>query len=296
MDVKAQDLRYLVEAARAGTLTRAAQELGVTTSTLSRRLARLEDELGLSLLERGRSGVRPTSGGQRVLADAQRVLFELETVSRTGKSYGQAETGDVRIGIMNPLPSEHLTAVLTDWHSRYPAVVVTVSEIQHDAVAGMLRDRTIHVVCSMRQNIPVYAESVVFDREQLGLALPRSHPLADKSIIDSVDLELETLLVPQWAQCLPFVRDLTQQLGSQQPRRSGSDTDRVALMLAAAGYGLAIATASMAGTGDRGAVFRPLAASDASVEIALAWSPEIEEPAVGRFLAFVRDRVRSLER
>ena len=55
------DLNYLVAATDAGNFARAARFLGLHTSTVSRRIGRLEDELGLSLFERGRAGVRLTA-------------------------------------------------------------------------------------------------------------------------------------------------------------------------------------------------------------------------------------------
>ena len=65
MDV--QDLTCLVASADAGNLSRAARMLGINTSTISRRIGRLEDELGLALFERGHSGVRLTPGGRAVM-------------------------------------------------------------------------------------------------------------------------------------------------------------------------------------------------------------------------------------
>lgn len=57
------DLRYLAVASTTGTFAAAAQELGVDSSTVCRRVGRLEDELGLLLFERRRSGLRVTAGG-----------------------------------------------------------------------------------------------------------------------------------------------------------------------------------------------------------------------------------------
>lgn len=55
-------LRYLIVSAEAGKLSRAACTLGIGTASLSRRLHRIEDELGLTLFERGHDGIRLTAG------------------------------------------------------------------------------------------------------------------------------------------------------------------------------------------------------------------------------------------
>ena len=70
------DLRYLSAAVEAGSLSNAAEALGVKTSTISRRIVRLEDELGVTLLERGAFGVRLTEAGRRVMAPVRRALDE----------------------------------------------------------------------------------------------------------------------------------------------------------------------------------------------------------------------------
>jgi DNA-binding transcriptional LysR family regulator len=61
-----RDLMYLEASAAAGTFTRAAKSLGINASTISRRVGRFEDELGLALFERRHGGVRLTSGGKAV--------------------------------------------------------------------------------------------------------------------------------------------------------------------------------------------------------------------------------------
>jgi DNA-binding transcriptional LysR family regulator len=72
--VKLRDLEYLMASVAAGNFTRAASSLGISTSTISRRVARLEDELGLALFERGHSGIRLTAGGKAVLTHARRAV------------------------------------------------------------------------------------------------------------------------------------------------------------------------------------------------------------------------------
>src|SRR5262245_4517476 len=61
--VEIRDLEFLAASARIGNFARAAESFGMSTSTISRRIGRLEDELGLALFERGHSGVRLTAGG-----------------------------------------------------------------------------------------------------------------------------------------------------------------------------------------------------------------------------------------
>lgn len=95
--MEVRDLEYLVASAAAGNFGRAAEWLGLNTSTISRRIGRLEDELGLALFERGHSGVRLTAGGRAVMLHVRRALAELDAVRRSGTEHGSGPSSAVSI-------------------------------------------------------------------------------------------------------------------------------------------------------------------------------------------------------
>ena len=92
-----RDLMYLDASATAGNFTRAAESLGVNSSTISRRVGRFEDELGLALFERGHAGVRLTSGGKAVMPHIRRALAELYGVEENA-SHLACLAADIRAG------------------------------------------------------------------------------------------------------------------------------------------------------------------------------------------------------
>ena len=96
------DLRYLVASADAGSFARAAIMLSRNASTLSRRVGRLENELGLPLFERSHSGVRLTSAGKVVLVHVRRALAEIDAIKVAGLQSGAAAIGEVRLGVRMP--------------------------------------------------------------------------------------------------------------------------------------------------------------------------------------------------
>ncbi len=93
MDIR--DLEYLALSAETSNFGRAAEALGVNVSTISRRICRIEDELGLSLFERGHSGVRLTSGGHAVMLHVRRALAEVEAVKISGMRGARKPLGDL---------------------------------------------------------------------------------------------------------------------------------------------------------------------------------------------------------
>lgn len=84
------DLHYFTASANAGNFSRAGQALGRNPSTLSRRIGRLENELGLPLFERRHGGVQLTSGGKAVLVHVRRALAEIELIKDAGLKHGAA--------------------------------------------------------------------------------------------------------------------------------------------------------------------------------------------------------------
>jgi DNA-binding transcriptional LysR family regulator len=79
------DLQYLTASADAGNFARAAKAHGLHPSTISRRIGRLEDELGLTLFERGSFGIRLTGGGRSVMVHVRRALADLDAVHTVGR-------------------------------------------------------------------------------------------------------------------------------------------------------------------------------------------------------------------
>ena len=96
------DLHYLIVTADAGKFALAGKLLDVDTSTVSRRIGNLEDELGLSLFERDHSGIRLTRGGQSILRCARRVLFHIDEVKRVGRQFASGSSGEIRLGMRVP--------------------------------------------------------------------------------------------------------------------------------------------------------------------------------------------------
>lgn len=110
-----RDLKYLSALAQAGSFSRAARSLGINASAISRRMGRLEDELGLSLFERKRTGVQITAGGKAIMVHVRHALAELDAIKRAGKQNGSGSVGEVRLGVRMPPIGEPLRGLLAGW-------------------------------------------------------------------------------------------------------------------------------------------------------------------------------------
>jgi DNA-binding transcriptional LysR family regulator len=83
-------------------------------------------------------------------------------------------------------------------------------------------------------------------------------------------------------------------LGHGTPFQSHAASKQSLLSLVAAGFGVTLATEAQAHAGFPGVTFIPIAEENATINIVLAWTPQSEDPTVGRFVAFLRDEARSL--
>src|SRR5579872_2732022 len=90
-------LRYFDHVARHGSIRKAADALSVASSAVNRQILRLEDEMGVALFERGRSGVRPTAAGELLLRHVRETQNEYQRTRAEIASLGGTVSGDVRI-------------------------------------------------------------------------------------------------------------------------------------------------------------------------------------------------------
>ena len=287
-----RDLKYLSALAQAGSFSRAARSLGINASTISRRMGRLEDELGLSLFERKRTGVRITAGGKAVMVHVRHALAELDAIKRAGKQNGSGSVGEVRLGVRMPPIGEPLCGLLAGWHAKYPEVELTIFEMSECEIAFALNARQLDVAFMTTHTLWPHAAAVPIYRERLTAALPSGHVLAEREALDWTSLRDETFLVQGWNESQSAREFYASFLGSGTRFRAHAASKQSVFALVAAGFGITLATKSQSEAAFPGVVFRPIVDADAWVQVELAWTPDIEDAAVGRFVAFLRDEAR----
>lgn len=118
------DLRFLLALTRSGSLAGAAKRLGVNESTVARRIARFEAELGARLIERSGGSLRPSEAGARVLAAAERVEFETQAIASQVSGEDSRLAGTVRLTAVPLLVNRVLTPALPDLLRDHPALEI----------------------------------------------------------------------------------------------------------------------------------------------------------------------------
>jgi DNA-binding transcriptional LysR family regulator len=181
--VNLRRLRHFDALFRLGSYARAAAELGLTQSALTRSIQKLEDELGAVLFDRTTHYVRPTSDAERLIRSARDVIAAAGNLAQEARGLGQPQGGTVRIG-SGPYPLQPLvTDAMARFAAERPGVRVAVSGGASEQLLEMLVDRRLDLVVCNRMKFAAsgHADEVLcipLPADPLMLVCAADHPLA----------------------------------------------------------------------------------------------------------------------
>lgn len=197
-----RDLQYLAALAEHGHFGRAAEACFVSQPTLSTQIKKLEDELGVTLVERGSRQALLTEAGKAVLERARTALADVDEIRRIGKRMRDPESQTVRLGIFPTLGPYLLPHVLPAVRERFPRLELLLVEEKTEAILTRLREGRLDAVVVA---LPVPDEGLrttfLFE-EPFVLAVPADHPLAEKASAVVEDLIGRNLLLLEEGHCL----------------------------------------------------------------------------------------------
>ena len=287
------DLQYVAATVDAGNFGEAAKRLGIYASTVSRGVTRVEDELGLTIFERGRFGVRLTAGGRAIMVHVRRALGDLHAIKRAAQCNASGEVGEIRLGVKAPPSGDFISDLLRDWRVAYPMVGLVLHEMHEHEITAAQAERWLDAALVPRHLLWPTAVAVPIYREPIVAAVPMRHKLASKDSVTWEELCEEVVIVQDsGADCLTgdFIGSL---LGRRSALRSHPASEQGVLTLVSAGFGVTLVGENRIKFSCTGVTFKPVAESNAWVDVDLTWTPHSEEAVVGRFVAFLRDGART---
>lgn len=191
-----RQLRYLVALAEEGSFTRAAANEHIAQPAVSQQIRRLEDELGLALVERSTRRVTLTDAGELLVIRARRVMAELDAAEIELQALRGMHSGHVTIGAMHTMGPIDLSLALALFSQRHPDVQFTVREQSSEEMAEMLRvDELDLAFLSVTERVESHGlglEQLV--SEELVVLLPREHRLARRRQVRMGELASETFI------------------------------------------------------------------------------------------------------
>jgi LysR family hydrogen peroxide-inducible transcriptional activator len=199
------DLRQLecfCAVARAGSFTRAAEELGMAQPSLSEQIARLEQGLGAPLFERLKRRVELTPLGEAILGKAQALLEDAAALPEHFERAREGVHGPLRVGGIPTILPYFLAPLLRGFVERYPDVDLQVREGTTAELAGQVLEGMIDLAVV---SLPVEGAGLVrkdLFREPLFVAVQEDHPLASLAKAPLRRLAGERLLILKDGHCL----------------------------------------------------------------------------------------------
>lgn len=240
------ELRYIVAVARDRHFGKAAESCFVSQPTLSVAVRKLEDELGVVLFERARNEVVPTAAGERIVAQALRVLEEAEAIRRLAHAGQDPLVGPLRIGVIATVGPYLLPHVVPVLHTLAPGMPLIIEEGLTGALVERLKQGELEaLVLALPCAEPGLMVRPLYD-EPFVVLLPSRHPWCARAAIPVAELEQETVLLPGEGNCLRdqvvavapgCLRRAAQ--GELQKALAGSSLETIRLMVAS-GVGIAV--------------------------------------------------------
>jgi len=292
-------LRYFVTVAEELHFGRAAERLFISQPPLSQQIQQLEREIGVSLFQRTSRSVKLTPAGEIFLRDARQILADVERAVSAAKRAARGEEGWLGIGFAASATYDLLPAVLHDFRESYPAIELSLVELNAAEQAIALQDQSIHVGFARP---PIEGDSLLVGailNEPYVAALPLTHPLAHKLELSLTELAPEPFVsfpelpLPSYAQSVRlacedagFTPRVVQEVREMQ----------TAISLVVAGLGIALLPASVANLHRTGLSLLPLKEPAPRTELAVVSRRNDPSPVLENFLAIVLAQIERRER
>jgi DNA-binding transcriptional LysR family regulator len=273
--LESRQLRYFVAVAQHLHFGRAADDLGIAQSALSRHLQQFEKSLGIRLLNRGRrSTISLTASGQAFLIEATAGIRQLERARTAAQRAARGQTGKLAIGyVASAAFSGVLPRALERFRSGFSDVSVELSAMETPAQLTALGNGMLDVgFLRARSEYPDGITASVVQRDGMLLALADSHPLARKRIDLSL-LSEQTFIIPQFDENTGFAEHVAALAshGGFEPKKILRVHDFLtALSLAAAGYGVVPAPHCVTCLAISRIVFKRIQGYDGMAELVVA--------------------------
>ncbi|MBB3966542.1 LysR family transcriptional regulator [Rhizobium metallidurans] len=192
-----RQIQYFIAVAEQGSITRAAQNLSISQSSVTEALKELETDLGVELFDRHPRGLTITHNGHQFLRHATKILASVSDARASFSENSSTPSGTLNIGVTSLVAGYVLSDLLARYRRACPGVEVSAIEdnggyLEHLLVGGEL-DVAVMVISNLRDRMALQAE--ILETSPYRLWLPMGHPLVSADIISVADIAREPLIM-----------------------------------------------------------------------------------------------------
>ena len=215
-------LSYIVAVDRYRHFATAAEKSYVTQPTLSMQIHKLEDELDVTIFDRSKSPVIPTEIGEKIIAQAQKILKQSKHIEDLASLSDDEIRGTFRIGVIPTVAPYLLPLFLRKFRQHYPDVQLVFEEVVTEELLNLLDDDylDIGIIATPVERGHIFEEDLYYE-PFIGY-VSQNHPLAKKDTLSVDDLDISNLWLLNEGHCF---RDQTVKLCKNFRKNKLEDPD-----------------------------------------------------------------------
>jgi len=193
MDIR--QLMYFVEVVKQKSMTRASEKLHISQPALSKGIKSLEEEIGMTLINRSNKTHELTDAGQIVYEYAQKIMAQMDEMATTLHDMTNLARGSITIGIPPMIGSLFFPKVIVAFHKPYPNIHINIKEYGAAKVVKSVEEGEFEIGIAV---LPLTDESSfnVFHlvSEEIKLIVNEQHKLADRNQVHMKELKEEEFI------------------------------------------------------------------------------------------------------
>jgi DNA-binding transcriptional LysR family regulator len=287
-----RQMRYVVEVAREGGITRAALNLHVAQQAVSQQIKAVETALGVQLLERTHRGVELTAAGEAFVQEARRALNAADRVGQRAQAAARGELGTLRLAYTLATVYETLPVLIDALAAKHPELKVTPREVFAEDIERLLADERIDLALAPHVGHRSGLDQRPIRLEPFVAAVAENHPLAAEPQIplaaladETIELWPHTMSPGYYDSVVAACRD-----AGFEPRLDEQAAGSTVWGHIARGRGVGLVVGSLRHQLPRGLTLLPLATPAPTLNIDLVWPIDRTTPAIRRLIV-VADRL-----
>jgi DNA-binding transcriptional LysR family regulator len=287
-----RQMRYVVEVAREGGISRASLNLHVAQQAVSQQIKAVETALGVQLFERSHRGVELTAAGEAFVQEARRALNAADRVGQRAQAAARGEVGTLRLAYTLATVYETLPALIDALAAEHPEVKVTPREVFAEDIERLLTEERIDLALAPHVGHRSGLEQRPIRLEPFVAAVAENHPLAAEPHLplaaladETIELWPHTMSPGYYDSVVAACRD-----AGFEPRLDEQAAGSTVWGHIARGRGVGLVVGSLRHQLPRGLTLLPLATPAPTLNIDLVWPIDRTTPAIRRLIV-VADRL-----
>ena len=286
-----QKYEILLKAVETGSLTKVGEQLNLTQSAVSHAISSLEQELGLTLLIRNRSGVRLTSSGERLIPYFQGILQLKERLYQEIALIKGLVAGTVKLGVFSSVSIQWLPGMVKAFNSKFPHIEVKLYDGHYQEIEQWLATGQVDLgFVSLPTLQPLDVTELKKDR--MLCVLPPGHALAGQSSICLDQIINEPFIIPI-SGCDTDVRRIFMKYKGPLNIKYELENDHVIMSMVEQGLGISILPEMVLAQMPYNLCLRPLEGEHYRTIGLAAISRDNLSPAAAKMFQFITERIHA---